>query len=944
MAPIASGWAQSPSDDGAGYVAPAASSADSGSSDDAADGDATAPAPAAPAAAAPAAASDDTAAAAPAGAASSAATASASTGSATELGNLTVTGTALSSADAATALPVTDYSGEDLREQGVTSTEQFLQRVAGNNSSYGAGLSTGTANTGGASFANLRGLGPNKTLILLNGRRLAPNALNGNGSAVDLNTIPFAAIDHVEILRDGASALYGTDAIGGVINFITKKNLDGGNLNLNYSVPTRDGGGNASTVSATFGKGDFAKDGWNVMGTLTYQRQDAVNVNDRGFITPEEITSSNTFPSNYYQGGLDTQNPAASGCGSAFGLLPNASAPDSCRENFAVLGGSQVVQKKNQPSFFGQASYKINDKNKVSLSYLWSRSETYVTSAAAPTSGNISVNPGTPFYPGNGITPAPSAAGFDASQPVTLNYRTVPLGNRVARDVNENHRVVLDFTGRFMDGFHYDTALSYAQSSTEINLQHGFVNQAATIGTDANGNPIYDPNSLQTQINAGNYNPFTTNVSDAQRQTLLNAETTGRLNSAKTRSYIWDGKIDHEIGDWFGSGQSQLALGAQYRHETLTDTVDGYLAARSPSEGFAASHVDEDRDVEGVFGELNVPLLTNLTLDAQARYDNYSDVGDTVNPKVSLRYQPIEQLTLRASYSEGFHAPTLYDLYQPQVSTFTGAALNDPVQCPGGNPVPGANAANACGNQFHQITGGNADLQPEKSKSWSAGFVLQPAKYVSLTADFFAVELSQQIGSLDPTYIFNNYDQYASRFNRDSNGEIVNFSNTNYNNGKTELNGEDVQLNVTVPSDYGTFTLTMNGTYMNKYDTQVAENGPYTQNVSNYALQQNIFRWSHNVTLGWSKGPMALGVVNHYKSGYQDYEGAGHPHVHDYVTWDTYGSYKFDNGLQLTLGSDNVFDADPPYSAQPDAGNAGYDARYASGLGRTVYGRLSYNF
>ncbi|WP_423823505.1 TonB-dependent receptor [Salinisphaera sp. SPP-AMP-43] len=930
FAPLGTVMAQS-SDDG--YVAPAEpASADSDDTSDVA-------APAAPAAAAPAGA-------APAGAAS----AEAATGPTTELGTVSVTGTAISSADKATSLPVTTYDASDLREQGVTSTPQLMQRIVGNSTDAGPGLSTGTSNTGGYSFANLRGLGSDKTLILLNGRRLAVNALNGG--AVDLNTIPFAAIQRVEVLRDGASALYGTDAIGGVINFITKKNLDGGNVDLNYSVPTRDGGGNGTTISATFGKGDFEKDGWNVMGTLSYQRQGAINANDRDFITPLDprinSVSSFTNPAQYLQSstGVFVNPTAANGCDNVFGQVNNDG--ETCYENFTVLGGAEVVQQYDKPSFFGQGSYKINDNNQVSLSYLWTRKTTRALAAPSPASGYPEIQPGTPFYPGNGIVPGPTAAqgaaNFDPSEPVTAYYRSVPLGARQSEGVNEYHRVVLDFDGKLPWNVNYDTSFAYNQASTDINLIHGYYNQSATI-TDANGNQVIDPNSLQAKINAGQYNPFTTNLTQAQRQALQSSETHGTIEADKTRAYVWNGKIDRRIGDWFGAGASALALGAQYRHETLTATTDGYLGDRAPSSGFSASSVDEDRDVEGVFGELNVPLPFNVELDAQARYDNYSDVGDTINPKVSLRYQPFQQLTLRASYGEGFHAPTLYDLYEPNHLTFTPGALDDPELCPGGNPTGNAVSTRDCNTQFQQNTGGNADLQPEKSKQWTIGFVAQPMKYTSLSVDFYAVELSQQISTLDPSYVFDNYGTYSDRFNRDPDTNAIDsFNNTNSNLGKTITNGETVQLNVAVPTDYGTFSLDVQGNYINKYEYQTAQDSDYIDNVSFYS-NGNIFRWKHNVTLGWAKGPMALGVINHYMSGYKDADSSpSHPHVHDYVTWDTYGSYSFDNGLQLTLGSNNVFDADPPFSVQTDAGNSGYDARYAEGIGRTVYGRLSYSF
>ncbi|AWN16261.1 TonB-dependent receptor [Salinisphaera sp. LB1] len=904
-----------------GYVAPAAASGDAGAS-------ASGVAPAAPAAAAPAAAS--------ASASSSSAAVSAPT---TNLGNVAVTGTAIARTDAATSLPVTVYKASDLRKQGITSTPQLLQQLAGNDSSSGPGFGTGAQNTGGASFADLRGLGPNKTLILLNGRRLAVNGLFGNGSGTDLNSIPFAAIDRVEVLRSGASALYGTDAVGGVINFITKKNLQGGDVSLQETLPTRSGGGNGTTLSATFGKGDLDKDGWNIMGTLEYRRQQAVNANDRSFVTPLDpridAVSSFTYPGQYVAN--PNYNPTAPGCN----VHGEVSIGDSvsCRENYTALGAN-VVDRSNEPSAYLRGAYKINDNNKVSLSYLWTRNTNYTLSAPSPTVGNfgssVAISPSSPYYPGNGVVPLPTTAAegagsFDPTQPAQLRYRAVPLGPRIARNVNQSQRAVMAFTGRFLGGFHYDTALNFDQSTTTQNLVSGFFNQA------------YGANSFQTAVNDGSFNPFTSNPTPAQLAKLRSLETTGELDQYRTRAYIWDGKVDHELGNWFGAGQAALALGAQYRHETLSEYVNGSVAERATSEGIEATQINKKRDVESVFGELNIPLLKNLSLDAQARFDNYSDVGTTTNPKVSLRYQPFKMLVLRAHYAEGFHAPTLYDLYQPPSVTNSSGGLNDPLRCPGGTPIAGANASVSCNQQFNEQIGGNKNLQPETSQSWGAGFVLQPIKYVSLSADFWHIRITNLISVPPDDYIFSHYSKYANEFHRNGSGGPINYiSDLNQNLGAITTSGEDVDLKFNLPTDTGDYTLALTGTYTNYFEQQVVPGGKFISNVGRYANDQVEFRWKHNITLGWSKGPWALAVVNHYESGYRD--SGGDRQVHPFITWDTYGSYSFHDGVQITLGSDNVFDKNPPFSVQTYAGNSGYDARYASGLGRTVYGRLSYDF
>jgi iron complex outermembrane receptor protein len=200
-----------------------------------------------------------------------------------QLQRIEVTGSAIRRVDAETAVPVTILRTEELKKQGVTTTEQLVNRIAANQSSVGSGRSVGSS-SGGAAYADLRGIGPNKTLVLLNGRRLSNNATVAiNGSGVDLNTIPFAAIDRVEVLRDGASALYGTDAIGGVINFITKKSVTQGQLSAGGSTPTHAGGGDTTNFSGSWGFGDLENDRFNVFGVVSHDKQQSLKARDRDY-------------------------------------------------------------------------------------------------------------------------------------------------------------------------------------------------------------------------------------------------------------------------------------------------------------------------------------------------------------------------------------------------------------------------------------------------------------------------------------------------------------------------------------------------------------------------------------------------------------------------------------------------------------------------------------
>ncbi|GHB19495.1 hypothetical protein GCM10009038_17710 [Salinicola rhizosphaerae] len=783
-------------------------------------------------------------------------------------------------------------------------------------------MGTGAQITGGASFANLRGIGTDKTLVLLNGRRLANNAFDGG--AVDLNSIPFGAIERVEVLRDGASALYGTDAIGGVINFITKKNLNGGGVEFGYEAPTQDGGGDSGDISATWGNGDLEQDGFNIMGSLSYRKQDALDYTDRDDIrtiydpnSGINSTSSFAYPGNYYQGSVSGNLANDGGCDSE-GLVDTGS--DTCSYDYGRYG--QVVQESEKTSLYTRAAVKLAEHHTASLSFLWANSNSLAQSAPSPTSSSPQLQPGTLYYPDD---PA-----LDPTQPVSVRWRGIPAGPRVTENKNDAKRLVLDFDGDF-SGFNYDSAVSWNQSKTDLIYRNGYL----------------DDDVLEDAFNSGAIDPFSTDpLTEAGQQALREAEVNGTVQNAVAEVYSWDGKLSREIGDWFGAGSSAIAVGGDYRHERLSLDADYDVASRATSGGLSPdAAVSEDRDVKGVYSELNVPIIDGLEVTAAVRYDDYSDVGDTTNPKISFRYQPIRQLLFRGSYSEGFRAPTLYELYDPYQFTYSEGGLNDPVLCPGGSPANGGVASRDCSTQFLAENGGNEDLEPEEAKNWTLGMVVQPFDNFSAGLDFWWVEIENEVSYLPASYVLDNADQYDSYINRNDDGTINYIETHNANIGKTRTNGVDVSANYRLPTTLGLFSFGMTGTYTDKYEYQQVPGGEYINNVGHYRAGSGvIFRWKHKLTANWTNGHWGAGVVNHYMTGYEDYDTSTHKEVGSYTTWDVLGAYTFTAGPRITVGVKNLFDRDPPFSNQPEVGQSGYDARYADALGRSIYARFNYAF
>lgn len=841
----------------------------------------------------------------------------------TQLDRVEVTGSAIRRVDAETAVPITILRTDQLRNEGVTTTAEIMQRVTGNQSLRNSASSVGAA-TGGSSFADMRGIGANKTLVLLNGRRLGNNAIDG--SAVDLNTIPFAAIDRVEVLRDGASALYGTDAIGGVINFITKKSMTDGTLSLGGEGADASGGGNSHDLSASWGFGDLEQDRFNLMAVMGYNKQDSLRAKDRTFATSYapgrglDQTSGTSFPANYSQGGVST-NPLSGGNCNGNNLI---SRQGVCRYN--TNNYLDLLPETEKTSFFGKATGKITDEDNVNLEYFWARNNNATAVAPAPLTG-LTMDPTSPYFPGNGITPGSTSASFDPTQPIDLNWRETAAGGRQSKDQNTSQRLVLSFDG-VAKGWDYNVGASYNQNTVISSVTGGYVSDAAMI------NGIAD----------GIINPF--GPQSAAGQALIDAnQYHGQYSSSVGRVTGLDGRMSREIGDWFGAGPSGLAIGGEFRQEKFHQSYEAFAADISSLGVDPNGSVQGDRTVKAVYTELNVPVLDSLELSAAVRHDKYSDFGSTTNPKYSFRYQPVKELVVRGAYSEGFRAPSLYELYNPQYTTFTQGYYDDPNLCTGGVVQPGGNAGRDCGQQFHNRTGGNTELSPEKARNVTVGFVYQPVRNLSMGLDFWWIHIANQIAEFPESTVFDDPNAYADRFTRNADGSIDYVQTGLANLGAVKTSGVDVSLDYKFPNTpYGQFGLGLQGTYVSRYDYQTTIGGAYTDSVGAFEGDGMISRWKHVLSGTWNLGAYRASLVNRFTSGYDDADPDTHSRVASYTLWDLSGGYTFDKTVDLDVGIKNMFDRNPPFSNQAYNFQSGYDPRYSDPMGRTFFARATYHF
>lgn len=874
-----------------------------------------------------------------------------------QLERVEITGSSLRRVDAETALPVTVIRTEDLIKQGVTTAEQAMQRIAANQSNFGVSQAIG-ATTGGKAEADLRGLSAasgtnaNKTLVLLNGRRIANHALDA--AAADLNAIPLAAIDRIEVLRDGASALYGTDAIGGVINFILRRDYQGVEVSAEWQPVQEQGGGDTKRANILAGWGSLAKNGWNVMGAIDWREQKVLEAASRNFArtgvlgpTRDDLTSGTSgtsFPGD--ANGFEPSGPNCNPPSSLPRLNAAGTAFDSCRYDFTR--DIDIIPQNEQITALLRGSFALGKDHVLSAEYVYANNEAQSKVAAAPTSHFIPTT--SPFFPAG--APVTAVPGFGNG--AVANWRQVPAGKRTSGDDTTTERMLLELNG-LVAGWDYRAAIGRSTNEVETSVSNGYVND----------------DLMQAGVISGAINPFGPQ-SAAGTAAIQAAQVIAPTSVGENKVNFIDFRVTRDLMQMTG-GPLAMALGAEYRKEESFFENLPITAALGSLGLDPDADTSGERDVSALYTEFAIPVLRNFEVTLAARYDRYSDFGNTVNPKVGLRYQPMKQLLLRGSFNTGFRAPTLYEIYQPPSLTFTSDNYDDPLLCPGGTPVPGASAGVVCGQQTLQRLSGPVgaglpvdSLDPEESKTFTVGFVFEPVQAVTFGFDYWDIKIKDQIAPIPEQAIFGDPGKYAGSFIRCSQlgaaatpGVIdrtdvdvcLNFptfdpiafiDSTTRNLGELRTSGFDVALNWrSAATAYGRWGAGIDGTYIRKYKYQREQGGEFLDANGDYSDNAPVFRWQHVLTVNWNAGPWSAVVANRYKSGYTDQGGANE--VSNYSTFDTSVTWTGRN-LTLTGGILNVTDKDPPLSVQATTFQRGYDPRFTDPRGRTFLLRAGYRF
>ncbi len=917
------------------------------------------------------------------------------------LDRVSVTGSRIQRTDVEAALPVTIIQKAEIEAQGITSAEQLLQQL--NIASSGpdslaanSGIAPpGTRGNNGVSGANLRGQGADATLVLLNGRRVAAHGLAGQ--VVDLNSIPFAAIERVEVLRDGASAVYGTDAIGGVINFITRENYQGISLTAGADV-TEEGGGNIYQAGVLGGWGDLDNDRWNVWAALNVKKNKILRGDQRDFANsfqPDRGLSPDTRGTPYANvvsatgsmigGGLRDPDsgltkttispldlPGGAGCESGGDMMgpyddkiwASPGASFGCAWDY---GRARTIQQPvDTVQGIGRATFKVGDNHEFFAEFMGSKVTSRRQFEAQQISSSINASATQlDAYELNANTKATYDAIYNQlhdyfgdqanlayGSPITYRWRCEICGPRKLETETKAYRVLLGMTGT-LGTWDYNVGLSRAESRAQSVLAGGY---------------YYTP-QLKEALKSGLLNPFLLpgqDQSQAAYDAMAAADASGLLlYKGTSTTTTFDASFSGSLGFRLWSEEDvQAAVGVDVRREEYEFGGPSEWAAGNAfvfgAPGDAANYMSpKQRNVKAAFAEFNLPVFDQLEVNLAVRHDRYDGFGGTTNPKYSFKWQPIDWLVFRGSYSTGFKVPDFAKLFRGITeSQYTGLDLADPAVCPKGQYNP--DVAN-CSVQIRPdiITGGNPNLKPEEAKQRSVGFVLAPNGNFNVSVDWWEIERLNTIRSgFNLSTMTANYDLYASNFIRDGSGNIIAIDQRYINTGGTLTRGIELDANVRGQIAGGDWNVHLNGNYLDTFRTKTFDSLPYSDNlVGEYERYYNLpIRWKHTLGVGWAKGDWAHTLTQVYRGGYKDWQPGGivngyvppnwDPKVDAYITYNYSVTWTGMEHLKATFGIRNLLNTDPPFTVRylDDGDGAGWEARVADPRGRSFNLLLEYRF
>lgn len=839
------------------------------------------------------------------------------------LSTVVVTGSNLRRADAEGPNPVQVISRQQLEASGKATVADLLRSISANTGNA-ANETTNNGWASGSAGIGLRGLSQKNTLVLLNGRRLANYGFPANGLSdtfVNLNALPLVAVERVEVLKDGASAVYGSDAVAGVVNIITRQNFEG--LDIGGRVGTSDEGGlDERQAKLIGGFGDIDSDGYNVLYSFDYYDRDRLDQGERA-LTKSGIYSGpggrwngwSAKGARFLVNGVSVPFLDANG-NCPEGTVLTASAPidglagNTCGFNLADY--TTLIPATERLQGYVNGTFRINENveafGEALYSYIrgtsWFGSSPFFTLE----SGRFALNADTGLAePVPAILPANNPYNpYSVATPI--EYTFFNLGASIKTNRSDAYRLLGGLRGSWGD-WDWETAAFAARSKEEEVVAGGFANRWG----------LYDA------LNNGTYN---LHDPSATPQAVLDAIALSTVRPADSKLTGADAKIIGQLFD-LPAGRVGFAAGVEWRREELVSRnpwqIDAGLQIRP-----AIAAVDGSRDVTAAYAEFNIPLLSSLELQVAGRGDHYSDFGEAFSPKVSLRWQPFDALLVRAAASRGFRAPSLSEnAASTNISYGSVVDPHDP-DVPGSRQNP----------TFFTV--GNTHLDPERTHSYNAGFVLSPWSDTSLSIDWYRIELDNLIGTGNTSTIVQEND--PANVIRDARGKLLAVYNRYQNLTELKTSGIDVELRqrwrTAAAGDFGILSAY---THVLEYRRQNTVGGPLVDYAGNN-LSFTLPRSKSTTTADWTFGDFTTALTWYYTSGYAQTRSTAQSRVDAYDQFDLYVAWSGLDKLTLYAKVQNLLDEEPPYDASFPGIRAPYDFSQYDLRGRYFSVGFDYRF
>lgn len=920
---------------------------------------------------------------------------------AAERETIVVTGTRIARENANAESPIVTVTGDAVEESGYTAVEQYLNtlpQITPNLSSQ-----SNNPSSNGRAFIDLRGLGTGRNLVLVDGRRGMGSTAGG---VVDINTIPSALIERVEVITGGAASTYGADAVAGVVNFILKKDFEGVEFDTQYGI-TEQEDGKQWGAGLTMG-GGFDEGRGNAVFSASYYNRDDMYKDARDFAGQASTTTS-IFPDGSVTMGANTPSAAAvnalfgagacqtTGGQSGFGFNPNGSlfCTGTASSPFDIVGYTgpdSAVATRFAPDFFSynfepanilvlpmerwsmytHVDYEVNEYFKPYATAMYTNynalQELAPTPAGGTTGWNVPVT--NPFInPGLASLLATRA---NPTAPVAFSKRFNALGGRTGYNTHDVWQATAGFGGNFLPTWSYDVYASFGRS-VQNEVQGGNVRRdrvGLLLGDDTYytpGNNQDAPTIAQQATLSGGACPNGLNLFgnapiDASCAAWISLEA---KNLTTVEQSIVEASVTGELFQ-LPAGAVQLAAGASYRDLSFDFQPDGGLQPGLVAGFNQQLPVTGFLDYTDLFAEVYVPVLSGLpgveelSFTAGFRTSDNNNTGSADSWKINADWSITDWARFRGGVQQAVRAPNISELYAPQLNNFPTFTNSDPCNTTGTiaatyrNGPNGAQIQALCNaqsaaaglasyvqpsSQANGITGGNPNLQPETSQSWTAGFVVESPFDGALSGlygsvDYWSIELEDVIAAVgattivqrcynrdgaNPTFDINN--SWCQLFNRDpSNGGVIELQQLSQN--QAFINTSGVDLTVGYRGDFdnlGAIDLSLIATWVESYETQTTAVDPvyeYTGTIGSTTGSATP-EWKVNFNAGYSLGPARVLWSTRYIQGmYNALVVTGGSPVTNTGTDDTYytdltGSYDITDSLTLRAGVNNLFDQEP---------------------------------